>query len=501
MKKLGILIVFLALCMGCALGASADEMESGDYMYRVEGGGAVITEYEGESTTVNIPATLGGYPVIAIDEYVFEDFEDLRSIQFPNSLTSIGNDAFSRCKSLTSVTFPEGLVHIGDGAFGYCKGLITVTLPKTVMTLGKNPFDRCDALERIDVAPENPVYTSIDGVLFDKREGTLVAFPGAWPGEAYVVPQGTLHIGNLAFAGCRNLTSVTLPEGLLSIETSAFSGCSGLTSVSLPKGLKTIKNGVFRGCDGLTSVTLPEELTTIGSKTFTGFPNLTLTVIEGSYGAQYAKENDIPHQVVGSQQAAVQIPAPEIDPEPAPLPVVPIDLPQQPTSPPALENASGFVYRNGIQFGMSADQVKGQERNAPTTEGWDTFNTPRKYNLAYDNETVQNHPCRITYIFGDGGLEQISVYIYLDMRNPGNFMNVYTEIENALISKYSQPDGPAETEYRTGSSISYTTWSSNAERDFIIQHHVIMVDDGGFIHGINYWHQPANNPINNFDDI
>ena len=68
-------------------------------------------------------------------------------------------------------------------------------------------------------------------------------------------------IGDGAFSGCSELTSITLPEGLTSIGGSAFRNCRGLTYITLPDGLTSIGDGAFYYCNSLTSITLPDGLT------------------------------------------------------------------------------------------------------------------------------------------------------------------------------------------------------------------------------------------------
>ena len=88
-------------------------------------------------------------------------------------------------------------------------------------------------------------------------------------------------IGNSAFYGCTNLTSVMIPDSVTSIGISAFCGCSGLTSVTIPDGVTNIANGVFSYCGGLTSVTIPDGVTSIGDVAFGGCSGLTSVIIPG----------------------------------------------------------------------------------------------------------------------------------------------------------------------------------------------------------------------------
>ena len=75
-------------------------------------------------------------------------------------------------------------------------------------------------------------------------------------------------IGDYAFRGCSNLTSVTIPSSVTSIGAGAFVGCTGLTSVKIPSSVKAIWHGAFSGCTGLTNVKIPDSVTTIREHVF-----------------------------------------------------------------------------------------------------------------------------------------------------------------------------------------------------------------------------------------
>lgn len=94
-------------------------------------------------------------------------------------------------------------------------------------------------------------------------------------------------IGNSAFYGCNNLTSITLPEGLTSIGWSAFKGCSSLASIAIPESVTSIEGYAFSYCSMLTSITLSEGLTRIGDYAFyhcSGLPSITLPASVSSIG-------------------------------------------------------------------------------------------------------------------------------------------------------------------------------------------------------------------------
>ena len=116
-----LLLVLLPFLSMTALGD-----QEGDFEFRIEGAGAVITGYVGPGGAVVIPDMLGGTPVTSIDSFAFYRNTTLTSITIPNSVTSIGGAAFAGCTGLTSVTIPSRVTSIGYSAFGFCEALASV---------------------------------------------------------------------------------------------------------------------------------------------------------------------------------------------------------------------------------------------------------------------------------------------------------------------------------------------------------------------------------------
>lgn len=162
--------------------------------------------------------------VTEIPSTYFRNKSNIRTISFPNSVTSIADGAaFYGCSSLTSVTIPNSLTNIGDGAFRYCRSLIYVIMGNSVQ-----------------------------------------------------------NIGTEAFCDCSSLTEITLPNSLTNIGYQAFLGCSSLTQVTIPNLVTSISDGTFRNCSSLTSVTIDNSVTSIGKYAFSDCSKLTSITYKGT---------------------------------------------------------------------------------------------------------------------------------------------------------------------------------------------------------------------------
>jgi hypothetical protein len=291
----------------------------GRWQYVLVEDGAVITRYSAwPEGKLDIPDRVDGVPVTAIGDDAFTGYDLLTIVVIPEGVTRIGNDAFSGCFTLKKITLPNSVTSIGNKAFAYCMDLASITIPAGVTAIGTNPFYWCLSVS-IKVSPGNPAYECVDGVLFDKRDQTLITFPAAKKGK-YKIPQGTTRIGEGAFVICSRLTGLTIPDSVTDIGDEAFFSCVKLTSLSLPQSLTSIGDSVFRNCIGLTKISIPDSVTKIdfrafrdcisltslvipisvieiGSSAFDGCDNVTLIVAENSYAEQYAKDNGIAYTI------------------------------------------------------------------------------------------------------------------------------------------------------------------------------------------------------------
>ena len=197
-------------------------------------------------TSITIPNS-----VMSIEDLAFLDCFSLTSVTIPNSVTRIGEGAFWGCSSLTSIvvesgntmydsrencnaiietasntliagcqstTFPNSVTSIGDGAFTGCSSLTSVTIPNSVTSIEDYAFHYCSSL------------TSI------------------------TIPNSITSIGEYAFSSCSSLTSVTIPHSVTSIGEDAFQGCSSLTSVTIPNSVTSIGEDAFQACSSIADI-------------------------------------------------------------------------------------------------------------------------------------------------------------------------------------------------------------------------------------------------------
>ena len=197
------------------------------------------------------------------------------------------------------VTIPSEVNYQGDTyevtslTFYVCSKnhtLTKVTIPKSVTEtwflrdkgIRSNPFWMCTALESIEVDAENPVISSLDGVLFSKDMKTLINYPGGARRTSYTVPGSVTDIKEYVFAGNPYLLKVVLPDELSSISSGTFANCINLEEVGLPHQLQSIPGAMFENCAHLKSIVIPENVTYIYDSAFEGCCSLTaLSIPEG----------------------------------------------------------------------------------------------------------------------------------------------------------------------------------------------------------------------------
>ena len=274
------------------------------YAYTTNNGTITITGYAGPGGDVTIPNTINGLPVTSIGESAFHScpnaismtipnsVTDIRDFAFhsctalsrlniPQSVTNIGEAAFFLCTSLTNLVIPAGVNSIGACAFARCSSLISVAIPSSVSSFGHGAFYGCTSLIAITAATSNAFYSSVDGVLFNKDQTTLVEWPEG-KGQTYSIPNGVTTIGESAFYWCTSLTNANIPNTVTNIGHFAFNTCTRLPSITIPDGVSSIGMAAFGGCSSLKSIAIPASVTEIGLAAFSSCSQMSAINVNAS---------------------------------------------------------------------------------------------------------------------------------------------------------------------------------------------------------------------------
>lgn len=303
---------------------------TGEYEYAINGeGNAVILSYRKEEGTVQIPSSLDGHAVTVIDSHAFyfnEGKRSITSIQIPDSVTEIGEKAFSGT-GVKEITIPDSVLKIGEFAFEDCRDLERVFLSKSVEKISGNVFQLSAKLAEIEVDSHNIAFTSVDGVLYNKDKTELLAVPEGKDLADFQFPDSVKVIGRSAFAYCKTLTravigknvesigpkaflecirlsEVVLDDNLKVIGPCAFEDCGRLEKINIPDGTMEIGEWAFCHCKGLTNIVVPESVSFIGNKAigYSSFSsrepyhNICITGYEGTAAYNYANKCNIAFQ-------------------------------------------------------------------------------------------------------------------------------------------------------------------------------------------------------------
>ena len=166
--------------------------------------------------------------VTSIGRDAFYGCTGLTSIEIPNSVTSIGGDAFYGCTGLTSVTIGNSVTSIGGYAFAGCSGLTSIEIPSSVTSIGNYAFRNCSGLTSIIVDSGNTVYDSRNNCNAIIKTASNALIAGC---KNTIIPNSVTSIGDSAFCACSGLIRLGIPNSVINIGNTAFAGCSGLSEV------------------------------------------------------------------------------------------------------------------------------------------------------------------------------------------------------------------------------------------------------------------------------
>lgn len=285
-------------------------LDSGTGHVVIEGRGAMtsddLSNYPKREyvKTVSFPEGL-----TSICANAFHGCYNLQSIVLPDSVTTIGAYAFQECTKMTSVNLGKGIKSIGDQAFIFCSNLRKVRWSDCLESIGDMAFYNCTNIGDTVFFPKtfktmgwgafgSENYNSDSKVMVWEaiHANDFVRYESDVPGEchfSYVIfgdsveyipkmlckfmyndsitlPETVKEIGASAFTSCSRLQKINIPEGVTKIGSSAFANCAKLKQLVLPSGLKEIPEQLCSSCNSLDSVKLPAGLTVIPQKAFSG---------------------------------------------------------------------------------------------------------------------------------------------------------------------------------------------------------------------------------------
>lgn len=241
-----------------------EETDFSKYIYEEIDGGIMITGYTGVASYLNIPSEIDGKTVLGIGVYAFEMLSCIKKVTIPDSVTFIEYGAFMN------------------------SGIQFAYIGKNVSDIGYQVFDWCASLQQIVVDSDNPYYTSMDGVLYNKDVTTLLQYPAAKPDSSFTVPESVIEIDGIRGYGF--LKQLYLGKNVQIVDGFSLLYYS-LTSIEVDEANPYLKSidGTLYTKDGTVLIkyasarsdqefTIPETVTTIGEDAFTAAEFKTMRI-------------------------------------------------------------------------------------------------------------------------------------------------------------------------------------------------------------------------------
>ena len=205
-----------------------------DGVYSIKKGVKIIANHAFSWCFYSLKSIIIPDSVTSIGDGAFSECHSLKSINIPDSVTRIGYSAFKSCGGLTSISIPPSVTTIEDGTFLGCHSLRNINIPDTVTRIGRSAFEDCDSLTSINIPPS---LTTIE-------DGTFLC--------------------------CHSLRNINIPDTVTSIEDYAFSEYNSLKNINIPNGVTWIGDSAFFYCNSLISITIPSSVIAIGINPFCG---------------------------------------------------------------------------------------------------------------------------------------------------------------------------------------------------------------------------------------
>ncbi len=197
--------------------------------------------------------------VISIDAGAFSMSRNLAYVFLPNSLRSIGTEAFAGC-ILLNVDLPEKLIELNSYAFANCYSMREIIIPAGVSSIGEGAFSGCETAKKL------------------------------------IVKGSVKEIGYAAFSNCSSLTEVKFSHTVEVFSGMSFAFCTSLQKMVIPEGTKELSDMVFYGCNKLTEIELSSTINYFGTMIFEDTDNIVVKAPRGTSAADYAQTNGLIYQ-------------------------------------------------------------------------------------------------------------------------------------------------------------------------------------------------------------
>lgn len=297
-------LTILLLLAGC--GQSREKVE-GNYKYTINKmGGVTIVEYHpfDKVVSVEVPHTLGGRPVTVIGDGSFA-YSDIKEISIPETVKIIDDFAFQQCQNLETVNLSANIKKIGRSAFRECSALKAIHFPDSLETIeaaafkdatqlliitgGKNlqSIESDSAFANTAWEAEQDFILSLCGIVFGTKsahqgpltlpEGTRIVMKDVFERAADIselfIPASVTYLGDSCFSSMPDLRRVTFADGAeLQLGFALFRGCPSLEYADLGN-ITNVPDQMFQSCENLTSVTA-NRVTYIGESSFSDCSSL-----------------------------------------------------------------------------------------------------------------------------------------------------------------------------------------------------------------------------------
>jgi len=230
--------------------------------YTISGTTATVSTHTVAQVTalnniVVIPPTItdanGIYTVTTIGDSAFRLCWNLTSINYPNTITTIGGSTLQGT-NIVSIIIPDSVTYMGIYTFYDCNSLISVTIGSGITILTDSTFQGCTSLSSIIIP--NTITALNDKIFWSCNQLNNI-----------IIPYSVTYIGHRSFGRCTALTSIVLPNSITTLGTSIFESCSYLTSVTLPTNplFTVIPTALFYSCIRLQSIIIPPQITSFSN--------------------------------------------------------------------------------------------------------------------------------------------------------------------------------------------------------------------------------------------